>query len=108
MKSQFHSVSVSKSYIAIGHISISQFISAAVSAPTASSNPETFDVPANWNITNIEVKNDLNNLFEDCSVEFTASDVTHSDAGGASVQYTRYSCNLGYDMASRTIRIKWS
>lgn len=77
-------------------------------APTASSNPETFDVPANWNITNIEVKNDLNNLFEDCSVEFTASDVTHSDASGASVQYTRYSCNLGYDMASRTIRVKWN
>lgn len=77
-------------------------------APTASTNPETFDVPANWNITHIEVKNDLNNLFEDCSVEFTASDTTHSDASGASVEYTRYSCNLGYDMASRTIRIKWS
>lgn len=77
-------------------------------APTASSNPETFDVPANWNITAIEVKNDLNNLFEDCSVEFTASDTVHSDAGGTSVDYTRYSCNLGYDMASRTIRIKWN
>lgn len=71
-------------------------------------NPEVFDVPASWSITAIEVKNDLNNLFEDCSVEFTASDITHSDAGGNSVAYTRYTCNLGYDMASRTIRIKWS
>lgn len=72
------------------------------------SNPEVFDIPTNWNITAIEVKNELNNLFEDCSVEFTASDTTHSDAGGNSVAYTRYTCNLGYDMASRTIRIKWS
>ena len=71
-------------------------------------NPEVFDVPTSWNITAIEVKNDLNNLFEDCSVEFTSSDTTHSDAGGNSVAYTRYTCNLGYDMASRTIRIKWS
>ena len=71
-------------------------------------NPETFDVPTNWNITAIEVKNDLNNLFEDCAIEFTTSDTTHSDAGGNTTAYTRYSCNLGYDMASRTIRIKWN
>lgn len=71
-------------------------------------NPEVFDVPSSWNITAIEVKNDLNNLFEDCAVEFTASSTSHSDAGGSSVDYTRYTCNLGYDMASRTIRIKWS
>ena len=71
-------------------------------------NPEVFDVPSSWNIVSIEVKNELNNLFEDCAVEFTSSDTTHSDAGGNSVAYTRYSCNLGYDMASRTIRIKWS
>ena len=71
-------------------------------------NPEVFDVPASWNITAIEVKNDLNNLFEDCAIEFTSSDITHSDAGGTTTAYTRYSCNLGYDMASRTIRIKWS
>ena len=72
------------------------------------SNPEVFDVPTVWNITAIEVKNDLNGLFEDCAVEFTSSETSHSDAGGTSVNYTRYTCNLGYDMASRTIRIKWS
>lgn len=71
-------------------------------------NPEVFDVPSSWTITAIEVKNDLNNLFEDCAVEFTSSDATHSDAGGNTVAYTRYTCNLGYDMASRTIRIKWN
>ena len=71
-------------------------------------NPETFDVPTSWNITAIEVKNDLNNLFEDCAIEFTTTDTTHSDAGGNTTAYTRYSCNLGYDMASRTIRIKWN
>ena len=71
-------------------------------------NPEVFDVPSSWTITAIEVKNDLNNLFEDCSVEFSLSDVEHSNAGGNTVAYTRYTCNLGYDMASRTIRIKWA
>lgn len=71
-------------------------------------NPEVFDVPSSWNINAVEVKNDLNNLYEDCAVEFTLSDVEHSNAGGNTIAYTRYTCNLGYDMASRTIRIKWS
>ena len=71
-------------------------------------NPEVFDIPSSWNHTAVEVKNDLNELFEDCSVEFTTSDVIHSDAGGSSVAYTRYSCNLGYDMGPRTIRVKWN
>jgi len=72
-----------------------------------SSNPETFDIPSSWNVTAVEVKNDLNELFEDCSIEFTTSDTSHSDAGGTSVAYTRYTCNLGYDMGPRTIRVKW-
>ena len=72
------------------------------------SNPETFDIPTSWNITAIEVKNDLNGLYEDCAVEFSLSDTTHSDAGGTTVAYTRYTCNLGYDMGARTIRVKWS
>lgn len=71
-------------------------------------NPEAFDIPSSWNVTAVEVKNDLNELFEDCSVEFTTSDVIHSDAGGSSVAYTRYSCNLGYDMGPRIIRVKWN
>ena len=71
-------------------------------------NPEVFDIPSSWNVIAVEVKNDLNELFEDCSVEFTTSDTIHSDAGGSSVAYTRYSCNLGYDMGPRTIRVKWS
>ncbi len=71
-------------------------------------NPEVFDIPSSWNVIAVEVKNDLNELFEDCSVEFATSDVIHSDAGGSSVAYTRYSCNLGYDMGPRTIRVKWN
>lgn len=71
-------------------------------------NPEVFDIPSSWNVTAVEVKNDLNELFEDCSIEFTMSDTSHSDAGGNSVAYTRYSCNLGYDMGPRTIRVKWN
>ena len=76
-------------------------------AACQATNPETFDIPSSWNVTAVEVKNDLNELFEDCSVEFTTSDTSHSDAGGTSVAYTRYTCNLGYDMGPRTIRVKW-
>ena len=73
----------------------------------SASNPETFDVPDSWTISAIEVKNDLTGLYDNCSTEFNSSAVSHSNASGASVSYTRYSCNLGYDMGARTIRIKW-
>lgn len=71
-------------------------------------NPEIFDVPATWTITNVEVLNTLSNQWEDCSTEFTITDTTHADASDTSVNYKRYTCNLGYDMGTRQIRIKWS
>lgn len=71
-------------------------------------NPEVFDVPATWTITNVEVLNTLSNQWEDCSTEFTVTDTTHADASDTSVNYKRYTCNLGYDMGTRQIRIKWS
>ena len=70
--------------------------------------PEVFDVPAIWTITNVEVLNTLSNQWETCSTEFTVTDVTHPDASDTSVSYKRYTCNLGYDMGARQIRIKWS
>lgn len=75
--------------------------------PCSSENPETFDIPTSWNVTAVEVRNDLTNMFDDCLIEFTTSDVEHSDMAGNSVAYTRYECNLGYDMGSRIIRVKW-
>lgn len=81
----------------------------AFSFPAATiANPEVFDVPATWTVTHVEVLNTLSNQWEDCSTEFTITDVTHPDAADTSISYKRYTCNLGYDMGPRQIRIKWS
>lgn len=71
-------------------------------------NPEVFDVPASWTVTAVEVYNTLSGTWETCASEFTITDTTHDDASGTSTAYKRYTCNLGYNMASRKIRVKWS
>lgn len=71
-------------------------------------NPEVFDVPASWTVTAVEVLNTLSNQWENCASQFTITDTTHDDAGGTSTAYKRYTCNLGYAMGARSIRIKWS
>lgn len=71
-------------------------------------NPEVFDVPASWTVGTIKVLNTLSNQWEDCAREFTATDTTHDDAGGTSTAYKRYTCNLGYAMGSRQIKITWT
>lgn len=71
-------------------------------------NPEVFDVPADWTITHVELLNTLSNQWENCASEYTITDTTHDDAGGTSTAYKRYTNNLGYDMGSRSVRIKWS
>ena len=70
--------------------------------------PEVFDVPTEWTVTDIEVKNDLTGAWEDCKSTFTKTATTHENAGGTVVNYNRYTCNLGYNMGARPIRIKWS
>lgn len=76
--------------------------------PQTISNPETFDVPASWNISAIQVKNDLSGVYEDALSQFTVTDVTHENAGGNSVNYKRYTFNLGYDTGARSVRVKWN
>lgn len=71
-------------------------------------NPEIFDVPASWNVTAVQVKNDLSGAFEDASSQFTTTNVTHDDAAGNSVNYKRYTFNMGFDTGARTVRVKWS
>lgn len=71
-------------------------------------NPEFFDVPASWNVTDILVYNDLTSRWEDCSDTFTKTTTTHENAAGETVNYNRYTCNLGYEMGAREIRIKWN
>ena len=70
-------------------------------------NPNKFDVPANWNVTSIEVFNEMSSKYEDCAREFSTSNVTHEDAGGNTVNYIRYTDNRGYASDSRKIKITW-
>jgi hypothetical protein len=71
-------------------------------------NPEVFDVPASWTVTAVQVKNDLSGAWEDASAQFTVTDTTHNNAAGTSVNYKRYTFNLGVDTGSRQIRVKWN
>lgn len=71
-------------------------------------NPETFDVPASWTVTAVQVKNDLSGAYEDALSQFTVTDTTHDNAAGTSVAYKRYTFNLGYDTGARSVRLKWS
>lgn len=71
-------------------------------------NPEEFHVDASWTITAVEVLNTLSNQWEDCVSEFTVTNTTHDDAGGNTVNYKKYVCNLGVATGTRKIRIKWS
>ena len=71
-------------------------------------NVETFDIPAEWTVGKIEVKNELSGAWENCASEFTVSNTTHTDAGGNTVQYKRYSDNRGYSAAGRLIKVSYS
>lgn len=71
-------------------------------------NPEVFDIPASWTVTAVQVKNDLSGQYEDASSQFTVTDTTHNDAAGNSVNYKRYTFNMGMATGSRTVRVKWS
>ena len=71
-------------------------------------NPEIFDIPASWNVTDVQVKNDLSGQWEDAAAQFSVSAVMHDDAAGNAVNYNRYTFNLGYDTGARSVRVKWN
>lgn len=77
-------------------------------APQTATSPEIFDVPASWNVTKIEVLNEITERFEDNAKEFTVSDTIHPNAAGVDVAYKRYTDNRGYNAGERTIKITWS
>lgn len=66
-------------------------------------NPEVFDVPSSWNVTAVEVLNTLSGQWQNAASEFTVTDVTHG-----SVQYKRYTYNVGIGTGARSVRIKWA
>ena len=71
-------------------------------------NPEIFDIPADWTVTAVQVKNDLSGQYEDASAQFTVTNVNHDNAGGVSTAYKRYTFNMGMATGARDIRVKWS
>ena len=76
--------------------------------PTQSpEHPETFDVPAGWIITKIEVFSELFNRTFEIPYEFDISDVTHPGNNGEDIPYKRYTDNRGYAAGPRTIIIYW-
>ena len=70
--------------------------------------PEIFEVPADWNITAVEMLNTLNNQWESVIWEFDTSNITHLDAGGNIVNYVKYTDNRGYAAGDRKVRIKFN
>ena len=71
-------------------------------------NAETFDIPASWTVTAVEVFNELSNRYEDCSFEFDTTSYAHPDLLNRDVSYVRYIDNRGYSASSRRIRVKWT
>ena len=71
-------------------------------------NPECFDIPSTLTVNGIYVQNPFSEVWEDCADEFTQTTTTHDNAGGASVNYKRYTDNRGYAASGRTIRITWA
>ena len=71
-------------------------------APQTKEHPETFDVPADLDLTALEVLNEITNKWEDVSPEFNVSDVDHDGEA-----YRRYTDNRGYRAGERQIRIIW-
>ena len=76
--------------------------------PQTAASPGIFDVPASWNVTAVEIKNDLSGAWENIAAEYDVTDVVHQDAAGRDVNYKRYTNNLGYAVGTRNIRITWN
>lgn len=76
-------------------------------APQTVANPECFDIPSSLNVTGIYTAY-VGENWEDCAFEFTQSTTTHENAGGATVNYKRYTDNRGYAATGRPIRITWA
>lgn len=76
--------------------------------PVEDGQAETFDVPASWTNVKIAVENSFTKKWDDCTSQFTVTNVTHENSAGQTVNYKRYTCNLGYAMGARELKITWS
>lgn len=66
-------------------------------------NPQTFDIPASWNVTAIEIFNMLSNGWQNGSSSFDITDTTHDG-----VAYKRYTDNRNAAAGARQVRVKWT
>lgn len=69
--------------------------------------PMFFDVPASWDVTNVQIWNYFTHEWQDDLREYNVSTVTHPDAAGNPVTYKRYTDNRGYGAIGREVRIIW-
>ena len=76
-------------------------------APQTVQFPETFDIPADWDITAIEVLNEVTERYEDDMDEFDVSDVIHQNVAGVDLAYKRYTDNRGYAAGERKVKVSW-
>lgn len=76
-------------------------------APQTVQFPETFDIPADWEVTAIEVLNEVTERYEDDMEEFDVTNTIHQNAAGVDVAYKRYTDNRGYAAGERKIRVSW-
>lgn len=74
-------------------------------APQTETDVETFDIPHGIRLLEITVFSIIGDQFYDCKREFSTSAVTHPNALGEDVEYTRYTDNRGYAAGERKIRI---
>lgn len=66
-------------------------------------SPNTFDVPASWNVTAVEILNTLSGQWVDYRAGFDVSDVRHG-----SKLYKRYAGNERVKSGERSHRVKWT
>ena len=69
--------------------------------------PNIFDIPASWAVTAVQAYNNITKEWQNVN-EFATTDTTHENAGGATVNYKRYTDNRGYAADGRDIKVKWS
>jgi len=77
-------------------------------AAVSDDQAEKFDIPASWTLTAIKVYNPFSMVWDDCTNQFAATDITHENSAGETVNYKRYTCTLGYGMGARELKIEWS
>ena len=73
-------------------------------------DPMKYDVPKELGNVVLKIWNPITQVWQVPAnpYEFRSEDVTHKDAAGRDVAYTRYIDNRGYAAAGRAVKIEWT